>query len=289
MRQQIRLLVLIALVFALAVAGYRLLFGDPPAHDLMVVSAEAATLRSTSSGRGEALSPGDVVGIADAIETATDGSAALQYGNGGQIMLGELTSMRVLDANSRGVRIEMDQGTVTARVRSGAPPLDVVSHGRTVGATDADFAVLVASSGDLSVYAARGTVSFDGTDGLTKIESGEALHASSDRGIRRGVVTDSLLLDVKPPETMVTRMAEVEVAGQTDPFAMVTVGSGRGAVRVRADEGGRFVVNVALAEGENMVPITVRDVAGREARSVQTVVRDSTAPVIKSAEVVWDR
>ena len=51
--------------------------------------------------------------------------------------------MRVLDADSKGVRVEMDEGTVTARP-TGAPPLDVLSKGRSVRASDADFTVWLA-------------------------------------------------------------------------------------------------------------------------------------------------
>ena len=104
-----------------------------------------------------------------------------------------------------------------------------------------------------------------------------------------GTVSDNLLLDVEWPEEEVTRLARVDVSGVTDPFATVTIGEGSEAVRVRADEAGRFVAEVDLAEGVNTVPITVRDVAGREATRIQTVRRDSTAPVIQSAEVVWGR
>ena len=91
------------------------------------------------------------------------------------------------------------------------------------------------------------------------------------------------------PEAEVTRLARVDVNGVTDPFATVTVGEGPEAVKVRADEDGRFSVEVGLAEGINMVPIKVRDVAGREVVRTQTVRRDSTAPVIEAAEVVWGR
>jgi hypothetical protein len=44
---------------------------------------------------------------------------------------------------------------------------------------------------------------------------------------------------------------------------------------------------VPLAEGVNDIELKVRDVAGREATRRQELNRDSTAPVIQAAEVVW--
>lgn len=283
------LLVLIGLVMALAVLSYRAFFGEAPAHDLMVVSSRSATVSTGGEGAGAALSPGDVVGVADVVKTGPDGAAALQYGNGAQLMLGDATTMRVLDADSTGVRIEMDEGTVTARVRQGAPPLDVLSNGRSVRASDADFTVMVSRDGGMSALAQRGQVAVRGIAGTPGLSEGQVLHTIGDGGKLVGSVSDSLLLDVEWPEEEVTRLAEVDVSGVTDPFAVVTVGTGAGAVRVRADQEGRFSAEVALAEGVNTVPITVRDVSGREVTRTQTVRRDSTAPVIQSAEVVWGR
>ena len=114
MRQQVMLLILIGLVMALAVLSYRAFFGEAPAHDLMVVSARSSVDKSADERRIP-LSPGDVIGITDVVRTDIDGTAALQYGNGAQLV-GESTTMRVLDADSK-VWVEMDEGTVTARVR----------------------------------------------------------------------------------------------------------------------------------------------------------------------------
>ena len=289
MRQQLMLLILIGLVMALAVLSYRAVFGEAPAHDLMVVSARSASRTVGGQGAAESLSPGDVVGVADVVMTDTEGTAALQYGNGAQLMLEESTTMRVLDADGQGVRIEMDEGTVTARVREGAPPLDVLSNGRSVRASDADFTVMVARTGGFSAMARRGQIEVDGLDGAERLQAGQAVHSDGTGAGIVGPVSDNLLLDVEWPENEVTTLSNVDVNGVTDPFATVTVGEGPQAVKVRADEAGRFSVEIELAEGANTVPIMVRDVAGREAKSVQTVRRDSTAPVIQSAEVVWGR
>ena len=150
MGQQVRLVGLIGLVIVAAVLGYRALFGERPAHDLMVVSAERAALESKAYGSSTALQPGQVLGVSDVVRTASNGRAALQYGDGAQLMLAESTSLRVVAVDSTGVEIDVDEGEVTARVRQGAPPLNVTSQSRTIRATNADFTVMVSGLGGVS-------------------------------------------------------------------------------------------------------------------------------------------
>ena len=79
----------------------------------------------------------------------------------------------------------------------------------------------------------------------------------------------------------------MELTGRTDPYASVVLGAGAEAIEVRADRDGNFRATVPLKEGTNSVQLTVQDVLGREATQQHTVRRDSTAPVIEAAEVVW--
>jgi hypothetical protein len=287
MRQQVQLTVLIGLVIVLAVVGYRMLFGDAGALELMVVSARGAAVSGDGSGESVALTTGDLIGVDDVINTDHAGAAALQYGNGAQLMLAQSTRMKVLEANSVGVRIELDRGEVTARVRAGAPPLKISNRGHTIGATDADFTVMVSREGGLSAASQRGDLRLSGFDGIQEVGAGSAIHTDRQRGAVLRAISESLLLDVEWPIDEPTRSPEVEVSGVTGPYATVTVGEGPDAVRVRADRDGRFRATIGIAEGKNEVMLKVRDITGREAIQVQTVRRDSTAPVIEAAEVVW--
>jgi len=287
MRQQLQLLVLIGLVMGLALVGYRVLFGERPVFELTVVSATAARVGPQGAGRPGALGVGDIVDIDDVVSTGPGGSAAMQYGAGSQIMLGESASMRLLEADKSGVRIELDEGEVTARVREGAPPLDIANRGRTVRATDADFTVMVSRGGGLSATSTRGKLGLSGFDGIRGIVPGQAVHENHLQKPEIRSISESLLLDVEWPVEERTRRSEVEVTGQTNAYATVTVGRGDAAVVVRADRDGRFRATIGLEEGKNEVQLRVRDVSGREATRVQTVRRDSTAPVIQAAEVVW--
>jgi hypothetical protein len=287
MRQQLQLLLLIGLVLALGVVGYQVLFGERPAYELVVVSARDAELVSGTEGERVPIKPGMVVDVDNLVETGGTGMAALKYGSGAELMLSPMSSMRVLSTGSKGIRVELDAGAVSARIRPGSPPLSINNRGRAVGATDADFTVMVSRGGPLSVASRRGAVSLQGFPGAQRLEAGSVVHAPDGKLPEFSEITESLLFEVEWPEKPKTREAEVELTGTTDPYATVTLGSGPQAVRVRADRDGRFRATVSLAEGENEIELKVRDVTGRVATQTQSVRRDSTAPVIQAAEVLW--
>lgn len=286
MRQQLQLLLLIALVVVLGVAGYRILFGEAPGQELVVVSATRATAIN-SDASVEQLVAGSVLEVDASVETGVDGEAFLQYGDKAELMLSELTTVQVVSADATGLRVELEAGAVSARVRQGATPLNISNRGRAVGATDADFTVMVGRNGPLSVASQRGNLRLSGMAGQTKMGAGTSVHAELGGTVSLLPINENLLLDVEWPEATKTREAEIEVTGTTDPYATVTLGEGPEAVRVRADRDGRFRATVPLAEGVNDIELKVRDVSGREARRQQALNRDSTAPVIEAAEILW--
>jgi hypothetical protein len=287
MRHQLQLLLLIGLVLVFGVVGYQVLFGERPAYELVVVSANDAELVLGAQGERIQIQPGMVVDVDGLVETGGAGAVALKYGSGAELMLSSKSSMRVVSTGSKGIRVELDAGAVSARVRPGSPPLSISNRGRAVGATDADFTVMVSRGGPLSVASQRGAVSLQGFPGTDGLGAGSVVHAPDGRPPEFAKITESLLFEVVWPAKPKTREAEVELSGTTDPYATVTLGTGAQAVRVRADRDGRFRATVSLAEGENDIELNVRDVTGRVATQRQSVRRDSTAPVIKAAEVLW--
>jgi hypothetical protein len=286
MRQQLQLLLLIALVVVLGVAGYRILFGEAPGQELVVVSATRATAIN-SDASVEQLVAGSVLEVDASVETGVDGEAVLQYGDKAELKLSELTTVQVVSADATGLRVELEAGAVSARVRQGATPLNISNRGRAVGATNADFTVMVGRNGPLSVASKRGNLRLSGMAGQTELRAGGSVHAELGGTVSLMPINENLLLDVEWPEATKTREAEIEVTGTTDPYATVTLGEGPEAVRVRADRDGRFRATVPLAEGVNDIELKVRDVSGREARRQQALNRDSTAPVIEAAEILW--
>lgn len=286
MRQQLQLLLSIALVIALGVAGYRVLFGPGPGFELVVVSASDATTRLGGDPQVP-LVAGTVLPVDSRVETGPEGGALLQYGDNAKIVLLDRTSIQVTGADPTGLRVELESGTVSARVRQGAAPLKVSNRGRSIGATDADFTVMVGSDGPMSAATTRGTAAITGVEGESTLVPATTLHVDADSKATILPVAESLLFEVEWPDARLTRESSVEVTGTTDPYATVTLGSGPGAIRVRADRDGRFRALVPLNEGDNDIELRAQDATGREASRRQALNRDTTAPIIEAAEVVW--
>lgn len=289
MKQQLQLLLLICLVAVIGIVGYGVMFGSRPSHELMVVSARSATVQAGTEKALTILEAGMAVGIDSVVRTGSAGNVALQYGDGANLVLLSDAVMTVLSADGAGVRVELEEGAISARVRAGMPPLGITNRGRAVNATDADFTVLVDKGGGLSAVARQGQLSLQGFSGVETLDPNRVLRAIPQEPTVVGVAPESLLLDVEWPEEAKTRAGEMELSGRTDPYASVVFGTGSDAVRVRADRDGKFRATVALAEGQNDVELRVHDVMGREAKQQRTVRRDSTAPIIQAAEVVWDQ
>lgn len=288
MRQQIQLLLLIGLVVVLGVAGYRILFGSGPGQELVVVSAHQASATLDGTAIPDLVAGTVLYGDAR-VETRDGGNATLQYGDHAELVLADSTAIQVVSADQTGLRVEIDSGAVSARVRQGAAPLNISNRGRSVGATDADFTVMVGHNGPMSIASERGSVNLSGVNDRSTLGPDSAIHVGADNKATALPITESLLFEVDWPEKNKTKESTVEVTGTTDPYATVTLGSGRSAVSVRADRDGRFRADIPLLEGSNDIELKVRDVTGREATRRQALSRDSTAPVIESAEVVWGR
>jgi hypothetical protein len=286
MRQQLQLLLLTVLVMALGLAGYRLLFAEKKGSELVVVAAEKATVSRAGDGV-DTLNVGMILDVQDTIRTGEDGSAQLRFGSGAGLILSADGSMRILSADGSGLRVELEEGAVSARVRPGMAPLGITNRGRAVRATDADFTVMVDSAGGLSAVSERGSLGLSGFGDLEELAIGDVLRAIPDRKAIAAPAPEKLLLDVNWPTTATTRSAEVVVEGRTDPYAMIIVGEGEQRVQMRADINGLFQASVPLKEGENGLELTVRDVMGREVIQKRKVNRDSTAPIVQGAEVVW--
>jgi hypothetical protein len=146
---------------------------------------------------------------------------------------------------------------------------------------------MVDSAGGLSAVTERGGLALAGFGDLEELSAGDVLRAVPNKKAVSAPAPEKLLLDVNWPTTTTTRNAEVVVEGRTDPYAMVIVGEGDQRVQMRADINGRFQASVPLKEGENGLELTVRDVMGREVIQKRKVNRDSTAPIVQGAEVVW--
>ena len=270
MRQGIQILAVALLLAAIGLLAYRSLFSDE-SPSLLVRSSERATLRG-ADGTTRTLAEGDVVSVGDRVVTASGGSAALTSGES-ELSLQAGSSMLIKKLDETGIEVEID-GRLSAHVRH--TPLRVVNEGRSVYATDADFA-LAAAEGTLAVDTTRGEIALEGFGDVATANAGERVTAA-DGGAVKSAIPASLLLEVAWPEEKETRSATVSVRGRTDPYARVSVGHEGAWQEVRADADGTFTADVALEEGPNPVEVRARTAMGQEERDRAEIKRKSTGP-----------
>lgn len=247
-------------------------------------------------GELAAAAPGMTVSQGDRILTGPDGRAVLMApppqgapeGTPGQpIRVGHGTSARLVRSTDEVVELELERGQVRARVRApaGAPrtAVRVTAQGRGVQTADGEVAVAVDDEQRLAVEVAEGEATLEGVTGVSRVLAGQRVLARPGQSARVYAVTDEPLLDVKWPGS--TRAATVTLTGSVEPGARVRwveSGAEQGAVHeVRADDEGRFSLQVQLNEGAQTVTLEVVDAFGRARRATASVVRDTTAPRIE--------
>jgi hypothetical protein len=271
MRQGIQILAVALLLAVIGLFAYRFLFPDE-SPSLLVRSSQRATLRD-ADGVTRTLAEGDVVSVGDRVLTADGGSAELTSGES-EVSLRSGSSMLIKRLDETGIEVEID-GQLSAHVRH--TPLRVLNEGRSVYATDADFA-LAADGGTVAVDTTRGQVALEGFGDVASANAGERVTAAKGAGAVKSAIPKSLLLEVAWPQERETRSATVSVHGRTDPYAKVTVGRGGAWQEVRAEADGTFTADVVLEEGANPVEVRARSAMGQEERARADITRKSTGP-----------
>jgi len=279
MRRWIMLVVALVAVLSAAWAGWVALFEASPDAGVRIVQVRGQVDHIRPEGTGPA-EVGQPVRPRDRLVAATDGTAVLDFGGDAQLTVQETTSIEVVSVDASGLRVELDGGRVTARVRAGGRGLAVGADGREVRATDADFTVVRAPDDTLAVEAERGEVSTN-LPGAETIGAGNRVVAPRDRAALVAPAPDALLLEVAWPETTRTREAALDLSGTTEPGATVSIRTGTGLVTAGADPTGRWTASVPLTEGENQIQVSARGLLGQVAEVTWGVARDTTAPPIR--------
>ncbi|MCB9778085.1 MAG: FecR domain-containing protein [Alphaproteobacteria bacterium] len=290
MKQGLQLLLAALLVLVVGFAGYRLVFSEDGAVAVEVVEAEGDVHRTDATGHRSALAPGDRVEAQQTVHVGEDGRAVLGMGDDTRLELEARSAVQILEVDASGVRVELEQGRVSARVRAGGTPLGLSSRGRAVYVEDGETTVAVDQEGALAVEPGRGSVRVEGVsdDGSGRsVEAGQRLTSLPGGEPVIEAIPVELLLEVAFPGNPTTRAADVLVEGRTAAYAEVHVGDGADSVAVRADADGRFRASVPLDEGENQVRVRARDALGNTREDELSIIRDSTAPTITGSEVQW--
>ena len=286
MRQSLTLVLVAMLVLIGGCAAYRLIFAPDPIDGLQVVEVSGNVSRTDAAGAEILANVGDVVAAREQVRVDGEGYAVLAVGDATRLTLDASSSLKVLEVDERGVRVELQGGRVSARVRPGSS-VDVSARGRSVSARDADFAITAGPEGSVAVETTRGDVGLRGFDTLTGAKAGQLVWALPDRTAVVGAIPASLLLEVNWPTGAPTRAPAVPVEGRTDPYAVVQIRWGQESLRLRADADGSFRATMPIQPGENMVEVEAEDLQGRKVRTTGTMVRERPPPPVTNAEVQW--
>lgn len=282
MNRELRALLVVCLIFAVGAVGYRALFGAGLADRFRIVTVQGDVRHLRSDGEGATAQAGETLEEGDRIVSGDGGSAVLGLGADTRVSVDARSSVKVMGVTDEGVRLELEGGKVKATVRPGSGRVGVVSEGREVTATDAEFTAVRDGEGNLAVSAERGRVELTGVAGVAELKEGDDLVAPAGGGSPlRAPASDTLLLQVAFPAPGRTREQEVTVEGSTQPGATVTVKGGARPITARAGKDGRFLAKVPLAEGKNALEVEATSLLGRSAEVARAeLVRDTTVPQV---------
>jgi FecR protein/Glucodextranase, domain B len=285
-RQSLTLVLVAMLVLIGGFVAYRLIFAPDPIDGLQVVEVSGKVSRTNAAGAENQAGVGDLVAAHEQVRVDGEGYAVLAVGDATRLTLDASSSLKVLEVDERGVRVELQGGRVSARVRPGSS-VDVSARGRSVSARDADFAISAGPEGSVAVETTRGEVGLSGFDTLSRAEAGQQVWALPDRTAVIGAIPSALLLEVNWPSGAPTRSPELPVEGHTDPYAIVQIRRGDETLRVRAAADGSFRATMPVQPGENNIEVEAEDLNGRKAKTTGTMVREQPPPPVTNAEVQW--
>jgi len=279
MKEHLSVLLAALAVLAVGYGCYLVLFADPTTGQLMVTAVAGEVTRVAPDGRSEPAGTGDLLTESTEIRVGEAGHVLLEAGEGSELRLEDNTSVRVLAADHRGVRVELDEGRVQARVRPGSRVLGVRAGGRTATAEDGRFRMARDSEGTVRIAVDEGSVALAGPDGPTALAAGSRLDAV--RGqvpVIQDSVVEELLLEIRWP-SLPPGSDPAPVDGRTLPHAQVRIRGPQGTTELQADAEGRFFTELSVPAGTHAIEVAVDDGLGAERTESGQLVRPAEVPV----------
>jgi len=281
------MLVATIILLTLAYVGYLKLFQESGhSVNVSISLVEGEVTHTRASGEKLEAQATESLEATDTLSVAQDSRAEIAIEGGSTLTLAELSSIRLLSVDDRGVQFELDDGQVTARIRPGSPPVSVTANDSTTTAENADFVVASRSDDVVGLEVTRGDARVQRQDAMTLVAQGQRLTLSRDEQPIITAIPTALLLEVLWPEADV-QGTEFLVQGHTAPFATVTIRGPDQQKRVVADSHGKFQTKILMNDGDNPLSVVAVDPLGNEMGVNHVVRRDSTPPSIHS-EVVWE-
>ncbi len=276
-------------VLVLGYLGWIYFFGEGGRSSLRLVDVQGAVVLTRGGQRMSPVEVGAELQREDGLRVGEGGRAVVGVGEGTRLTLEEQSSIRVLDVSEDRVRVELEEGRVSAVVRPGSPSLGVSSGGRTFSSSDGAFTVRAGADGALAAQVEQGALGVEGVAGVSALQPGQRVSEVPGAAPVLGEIPAELLLSVDWPAQGPVRAGTVALQGKTEPNARVRASGAAGAADARAGPDGSFVVTVPLAEGENALKVEAESVMGGARQAEGAVSRDSEAPRATKAQVLWDR
>lgn len=250
--------------------------GDPAA--LTVYEVEGTVKLTTAEGAQVPAAVDTRLNKGDRLSTGLQSRVVLKLGEQTRLRLGPTSSVQVTSIDEDVVKLELEDGMLSATVRPGSGAVRIGNNGREVVAEDAEFEVGVYGDA-FQARATDGSLTVVGTD-VTKVGAGEQVTAVGRRALV-GPVPEELLLEVKWPQSVAARAEEIyQLVGSSDPGARIKVmGQGIAPIETQANEKGEFVAPIPLVEGKRPADIVIEafDALGRSIQvSGRLPSRDST-------------
>jgi hypothetical protein len=279
--REFRTFLAVLVVLGCGLGGYLLIFRDDPGERLRVESVSGRVDHVSEGGGRAAAQESDILLPGERIESADGGRAVLTLGGDSRITVEESTVVKVVEVTSRGVKLDLEDGRVTATIRPAEGNLTVGADGRRVTSNNATFTAQRDPEGTLAVSSDAGVLKVEGVEGVQELQPGQDLIAPLSGAPLRADAAEALLMQVVWPSAPRTRARKVTVTGTTQPGATVSVLGGAESVQTKADKGGQFSIEVPLAEGNNELSVSATSLLGRKSPvTAATLVSDTTAPQV---------
>jgi hypothetical protein len=279
MRRSVGALLGLVVVVAALATVWIYLNGEGAPATLIVHEVEGEVSLTRTMGDDTEVPVGLELNDGDRLATAEGGRVVLALGEETRMRLGPTSSIQITAVDETGVRLELEEGKLSATVRPGSGAVRIGNKGREVVADDAVFDVGVYGDA-FQAQSTLGSLIVVGTD-VTQVEEGEQVTAVGRRA-QVGPVPDELLLQVDWPTRDREAVKAYALRGTSEPGSRIRVtGEGIAPVESQANEKGVFVAMIPLVEGrQSRVVIEAIDALGRSTRSepIAMPARDSTGP-----------
>lgn len=245
MRQSVGPILALLVILLVGVVGYRALFSSN-GPELRVLRVVGSAQRRAAQAGAAPLVAGDRLDAQDSVQVGEHGELSIAVGEESELRLRAGTTVTITEVGERGLRLELEQGRVTARVRRGGLGVGIGAGARGARVLEGEANVGRDADDLFTVEAVEGEVAVDGAPGLGPLAAGQARGISAEGGVVEASLAEALLLELQAPEGP-DAQGRVSIQAHTSPFSHVRV---RGEGAPLAEDGGPLTLR---ADGEGVV------------------------------------